>query len=262
MDLGIAGKHALILGASRGIGRGIANALAAEGVNLLLVSRNKERLQSVCDELQAEYSIQAIYIEQDLGENNASAEILGKIEKSQLQVDILVCVTGGPAPGSALNTSAEEFKKQFDSMLTPCIEITRKLVMSMVEKRWGRVITVTSSGVILPLGDLVISNTLRSGLVNWSKTLSNEIAPYGVTVNVLVPGKIETERLIEINQARAKKKAVSVAQVTAESQARIPMQRHGTVDEFASVAAFLASKPASYITGSCLRVDGGLVSCI
>ncbi len=262
MDLGIAGKTALVLGASRGIGRGIANSLAAEGVNLLLVARNLQRLDALSSELNSLHLVDVGYLQQDMGEPDAVAKILAEVEKLNIDIDILVCVTGGPAPGTALGTEAEVYRKQFDSMITPCIEITRKLVVPMMKREWGRVITITSSGVVQPLSDLVVSNTLRSGLVNWNKSLSNEVAKYGVTINTLIPGKIKTERLDEIDIARASRNNESLEQVVSKSQSSIPMQRYGTVEEFASAATFLASAPASYITGNCLRVDGGFISSI
>ena len=132
----------------------------------------------------------------------------------------------------------------------------------MVERKWGRIISIASSGVIQPIRELALSNTLRSEIVNWNKSLANEIAPWGVTVNTLIPGRIHTERVDEIDQIRADKAHRHVNDIISESCAAIPMNRYGTVKEIASTAVFLASRQAAYITGSCIRVDGGLISSV
>lgn len=262
MDLGISGKTALVMGASRGIGKGIAKALAAEGVNLLLLARNEHRLQALAAELNDTCKVHVDWIAMDLGSSDSLQQLKAFIQQRSLHIDIFVCITGGPLPGAALDTPIDTYKTQFDLMITPSIEMTRYLVQGMIDKGWGRVVTVTSSGVIEPIEHLVVSNTLRSGLVNWNKTLANEVAQFGVTVNILIPGKIKTERLDEIDQAKSQRSGMPVEQVVKNSQSAIPMNRYGTVEEFAAAASFLVSQQASYITGSCVRVDGGLVSSV
>lgn len=262
MELGICGKNALVTGASRGIGKGVAEALAAEGVNLLLVARSQDLLARNADEISARYDVDARHLAVDFGEQNAVDSVLQAAHHHFKRVDILINISGGPRTGSAMDIDAAEYRQQFDFMVSPFVDLTRHVALSMAENKWGRVISVASSGVIQPIRDLAISNVLRSGLVSWNRTLAHELAPYGVTVNTLIPGRIHTERVDEIDRGRAYKTGRNLNEIIAESRASIPMRRYGTVKEFSAMAAFLASEQAGYITGSCIRVDGGLVASV
>jgi len=177
-------------------------------------------------------------------------------------IDILVNITSGPPSGSLLAVDDKTWKKQFESMVLSVFHITNRLLPCMRQRKWGRILTSTSSGVLQPIPNLGISNALRASLVTWSKTLADEVAADGVTVNVIVPGRIHTKRVDMLDQANAKRRNKPVEDIVRESLASIPMGRYGRCDEYASVAAFLVSECASYITGSVVRVDGGYIKAI
>ena len=164
--------------------------------------------------------------------------------------------------GDVREIPAAEYERHFQGMVASLIDITRLVVADMAVRRWGRVVTVASSGVTQPIKGLAVSNTLRAGLVAWNKTLAAEVAGDGITVNTLIPGRIATGRLASIDRQRAAASGVSYQELVARSHAAIPAGRYGTVEEFAATAAFLCSEQAAYITGSCIRVDGGLVASI
>ncbi len=258
MDLGIKGKRALVLGASRGLGAGMARALAAEGCNLFLAARTAERLDERARELSREYGVTVENRPLDLGDLD-SVEACARAAGGSGGVDILINTTGGPPPSGALGVTPALWLQQFQSMVLGVIRLTDLLVPAMRERRWGRVVTVTSSGVIQPIPVLAVSNTLRASIVTFMKTLSTEVAADGVTVNVMAPGRIWTERTDEIDAANAKRSGASQEQVRRQSMATIPVGRYGTVEEFAAVACFLASAQASYVTGQVMRVDGGMI---
>jgi len=255
MDLGIAGKRALVLGASRGLGRAIATALAAEGAEVVLAARNRERLGEVAAALRGHAETV------DLGDPQ-SIERLAQAVLARGGVDILVNNTGGPPTGSILQVDAATWRNWYQAMAIGIFELTRQLLPPMRDKGWGRVVTVVSSGVEQPIPNLGQSNAVRASIVGWSKSLANEVAAAGITVNCVVPGRIHTERVDEIDAANAKRQGIDVAAVAAQSRATIPLGRYGKPEEFAAVVAFLASAPAAYVTGSLVRVDGGLIKSI
>lgn len=174
-------------------------------------------------------------------------------------VDIVINNTGGPPPASAVEASRADWLIQFEMMAANLFHLTGRLLPPMRARRWGRIITLTSSGVEQPIPRLAISNAVRSAIVGWSKTLADEVAADGVTVNVLLPGRIHTQRVDELDANAAKRSERSPADIAAASAASIPLGRYGRPDEFADVAVFLASERASYVTGSKIRVDGGAI---
>jgi 3-oxoacyl-[acyl-carrier protein] reductase len=261
MDLGIAGKRALVLGASRGLGRAIAAALAAEGAEVVLAARNRERLAEAAAAINVRQAKRARMEIVDLADE-ASVNTLAQRVLEAGGVDILVNNTGGPPTGSILQVDAAAWRNWYQAMGISIFELTRRLLPPMQAKGWGRVITVVSSGVEQPIPNLGQSNAVRASLVGWSKSLANEVAAAGITVNCVVPGRIHTERVEEIDAANAKRQGVDVATVAAQSRATIPLRRYGKPEEFAAVVTFLASVPAGYVTGSLVRVDGGLIKSI
>ena len=257
MDLGIAGKRALVLASSRGLGKGIAVALAREGAHVLLCGRSAETLKDNCAAINAEGPGRADWVQADLGDDNFVETLVAAVSEKFGGLDILVNNSGGPTPGSTEDMSEEKLLAYFQSMVLRLITLTNRLLPGMKEQRWGRILTVTSSGVIEPIPGLALSNTLRPALAGWSKTLASEVAEYGITSNMLLPGSIFTDRLKSLDAAAAERSGKSVEDVRAASERAIPARRYGTVEEFAATAAFLCSAPASYVTGSLVRCDGG-----
>ncbi|MDM9620020.1 SDR family oxidoreductase [Rhizobium sp. S96] len=257
MDLGIKGKRALILASSRGLGHGIAVALAHEGANVLLCGRSGETLEANCKAINAEGKGNADWIWADLSDENFTETVTAAVASKLGGVDILVNNTGGPTPGTTEDMTADRLETYFFSMVLRVITLTNALLPAMKAQGWGRILTVASSGVIEPIPSLALSNTLRPALAGWSKTLASEVGRYGITTNVLLPGSILTGRLDDLDGAAAKRTGKNMADIRASKEALIPVGRYGTVEEFAATAAFLCSQPASYITGSLIRCDGG-----
>ena len=257
MDFGISGKKAVVLASSRGLGAGIAEALAKEGAHVLLCGRTEDRLQANCKSINETTIGTADYVIADLGSADFVDTILKAIGEKLGHVDILVNNSGGPTPGTVSDMSPEKLTSFFQSMVLSVITLTNAVIPQMKENGWGRIVTVASGGVVEPIPNLALSNTLRSSLVGWNKTLSSEVAGSGITANMLLPGRIHTDRIEELDHANAERSGQSVQEVRKASLATIPAGRLGRVDEFASVAAFLCSRQASYVTGSMIRCDGG-----
>jgi 3-oxoacyl-[acyl-carrier protein] reductase len=255
MDLGIAGKRALVLGGNRGLGLGIAEALAAEGVTVAITGRDTARGR----EAAAALGVGAAFFPLDLLDTPGLKPFAARLGAEFGPIDILVNNTGGPEYGGASNRDPAEWSARFQDMVLSVITLTDALLPAMRARKWGRIMSVVSSGVLQPIPILGISNALRAAVVGWSKTLSAEVGADGVTVNILVPGRIDTERLRLTDEAAAANQGLAVDEVRRRSWATIPMGRYGTVEEFAAVAAFVASRQASYITGAMLRADGGIV---
>jgi len=198
----------------------------------------------------------------DLSELDSFSGHLDLVRERFGSVDILVNLTGGPPPTPAVGVEPELWSKHFRSMVLGVIHLTDLVLPEMRERGFGRVVTSTSSGVVAPIPNLGVSNSLRSALVGWAKTLSREVAADGVTVNLIVPGRIATKRIKQLDEARAEREGTDVASVAAASAASIPVGRYGEPAEYGAAVAFLASAQASYITGATLRVDGGLIPSI
>ncbi|GAB2499946.1 SDR family oxidoreductase [Nocardiopsis aegyptia] len=256
MDLGIAGRVALVTAASSGLGRAMAVALAAEGVNVAVTGRDEERLAATVAAC-AEHGVSALALAWDLADHGRAAEVAAHVARDLGPVDILVNNTGGPPPTPALGQDIGLWQDHYASMVLPVIALTDAVVPGMRERGWGRIITSTSSGAIAPIPNLGISNTLRASLHSWSKTLAREVAADGVTANVIVPGRVATPRTDSLDRARAEREGRTVAEVEADARATIPAGRYGRPEEYGAVAAFLSSRQAAYVTGTAVRVDGG-----
>ena len=261
MDLGIKGKIALVLGASSGLGRAIALELAREGADVAVAARSETALNDLVGEIQA-LGVRALPLVWDLSNLGLIDARIMAVEERLGPVDILVANTGGPPPTPAAGQDAALWTKQFEAMVLSVIKIADHVLPSMRDRGWGRIITSTSSGVVAPIANLAISNALRLSLVGWSKTLAREVAKDGVTCNVVVPGRIATDRTKFLNEKRAEREGRTPEQVEAASLGAIPAGRYGDPEEYAAVVAFLASARASYVTGSTVRVDGGQIASI
>jgi 3-oxoacyl-[acyl-carrier protein] reductase len=261
MDLGIKGKTALVLAGSRGLGQAMAVALAREGVQVAVTGRNTEALQQTVNMIE-EVGGKALALPWDLADLAAIDANVKAVEAKLGPIDILINNTGGPPPTTASGQDPELWQKNFNEMVLSLMKITDRVLPGMRERKWGRVITSTTSGAIVPIRNLAISNTLRAALLAWSKTLAAEVAAEGVTVNVIMPGRVATDRLRQLDEARAKRENISYEAVVSASLKTIPAGRYGDPKEYGDTAAFLASKNASYITGSVIRVDGGQVPSI
>jgi len=258
MDLGIKGKTALILSAGGGLGRAIAAGISREGATVAVTDIDELSLATTAAEIK-EAGGKVFSHPVDLADPAGLDDLMIRIDQGFGDVDILVNISGGPPPTSAVNVPPVSWTKYFQAMVLSIIHITDLVLPGMRAKRWGRIITSASSGVIAPIPNLCISNALRSALAGWSKTLAREVAPDGITVNLVLPGRISTRRTRQLDEARAEREGKSVEEIFKSSIASIPMQRYGEPEEYASVVAFLASSSASYITGTMVRVDGGMI---
>lgn len=261
MDLGIEGRSALVLAGGGGLGGAIASTLAKEGTAVVVADVNLEAATAVVDAINATGG-KAKAMQLDLGNVAGLHDKAAEANRFFGPIDILVNNTGGPPPGSASGQPIEDWKRFFDMMVLSVISLTDAFIPSMQERAWGRIITSTSSGVISPIPNLGMSNSLRIALVGWSKTLAREVGGNGITSNIVVPGRIATARTAFLDTQKANREGREAAHVTAESSASIPLKRYGTAEEYANVVTFLASMSASYINGSIVRVDGGLIPSI
>ncbi|PWC28077.1 SDR family oxidoreductase [Teichococcus aestuarii] len=261
MDLGLKDKVALVLGAGGGLGGAIARSLAAEGAKLALADVSAEGLARIAAEVKG-LGAEAITLEWDLADLAAIETNVARIEAELGPVQVLVNNTGGPPPTPAAGQDPALWAKHFNAMVLSVIALTDRVLPGMKAAGWGRVVTSTSSGVVAPIPNLGISNALRSTLLGWSKTLAREVGRDGITANIILPGRIATSRIRFLDEQKAKREGRDVAQVEAESTGSIPAGRYGEPQEYGDAVAFLASTRASYINGSVIRVDGGLIASI
>lgn len=259
MNLGLKGKRAFVMGGGRGLGRGIAEALASEGSDVAIVSRNQDTLQRAAEDISRDTGSKILQFAADLADWASIENAFRNAEHALGAVDILINNSGGPPPSGVSGVAPALWSQQFEMMVLSLMRLTDLAVPGMRKRKWGRILTIASSGVVQPIPTIGMSNTLRSALAGWSKTLANEVAQDGITVNVLLPGRIATDRLRQLDEIAAQKANTSVEETMRNSCAHIPIGRYGTVEEFGSVAAFLSSAQASYITGSMIRIDGGMV---
>jgi 3-oxoacyl-[acyl-carrier protein] reductase len=258
MDLQIEGKTAIVLGGSKGIGKGIAGALAGEGVSVAIVARDQDTIDRTVAEIKARHQ-SVIGFAADLADW-ASVERAVNAARQQLgPIDILVNNSGGPPPSGVSGVKPEVWEAQFHAMVLSLFGVTDMVLPDMRARKWGRILTVASTSVVEPIPAIGISNTLRSAIVGWAKTLSLEVGRDGITVNTLLPGVIATDRSLQLSKATAERQKISIDEATKRTAQAIPVGRLGTPEEFGAIAAFLASPHAAYITGSLIRIDGGLI---
>lgn len=259
MDLGLEGKTALVTAASQGIGRAIATELAREGARLVISSRDEESLVRTAGEISDETGAEVEHRACDLTVKAQIDALIVHATDRLGGIDILVNNTGGPPPGNFADLDDEDWDLAFRQILMSLIRCVRGVLPSMRERGGGRIVNVASSSIKQPIDNLLLSNTFRAGLLGLAKSLSLELAPDNILVNTLGPGRILTGRTESVDAGQAESQGVSVEEVREQFASRIPLGRYGTPEEFARVAAFLASPANSYVTGQAILVDGGMV---
>ncbi len=257
MNLGIKGKTALITASSKGIGKAVAESFAAEGCKVAICARSKDELLELSTDLMR-YGIDAVWSICDLNKPKEIESTVEAVHKQLGPIDILVNNCGGPPSGYFTEFSDKQWQNAVDQVLMSAVRFIRLVLPDMISNEWGRVINITSISVKQPVENLLLSNTLRSGVTGLAKTLSSEYAKYNITVNNVAPGYALTNRLYDLSVIRAKKENLSHEEILTAMAKETPANRLGSPEEIASAVLFLASKKASYITGVTLNVDGGL----
>ena len=260
MDLGLGGKVALVAAASKGLGRATAAAIAAEGASVILCARGAEALERARDEIASSVGRAKVHaIVADLSRSDDIARVASGAIAHFGRVDILVTNAGGPPAGRFDAHDWDAWQRAVDLTLRSAVELTRAVLPGMRGRRWGRILNVTSITVKQPVENLILSNSIRAAVTGFARTLANEEATHGITVNNILPGYTRTERVEQLAQTTSKAEGVTPAEVLARFEQQIPMRRLGEPEEFAALAAFLASERASYITGQSIAVDGGWI---
>jgi len=258
MNLGIAGKTALVCAASRGIGKAVALGLAKEGVNLIICARNEAGLRSTAHEIESSHSVKVLPIIADL---TKASEIKSLIEETIDHfgwIDILVTNSGGPSTGPSLKFSDHDWEYAMVLTLLSTVRMCREVIPIMQRQGWGRIVNMVSVAAKQPLDNMILSNSLRAGVIGLAKTLSQEVAHENILINSVCPGWILTDRLVSVVKKRAESQGKTYEAALADIAASIPMKRCGTAEEVANLVIFLASERASYITGTTIQIDGGM----
>ncbi len=258
MELGIEGKTVLVTASSKGIGRAVAESFAAEGCRVAICSRDKEELLKTAQEIKKKYSFEPIWSVCDLNKPKDIENTIENINRQLGKINILVNNCGGPEPGYFQDLTDDNWQNAFDQVLLSTVRFCNLVIPNMMLKEWGRIVNITSVAVKQPMDKLMLSNSLRNGVIGFAKTLSNEVAKYNITVNNVAPGYTLTNRIYDLAVNRSKQDRKSHEEVLIEMAREIPMNRLASPEEIASVVLFLASNKASYITGNTIQVDGGL----
>lgn len=259
MNLGLSGKVALVAGSSRGLGRACAQELAQEGCPVVLCSRNADEIASAASQLQNETGADSLGVPCDLTDPADVARLVRTAQDRFGRVDILVTNTGGPPAGAFESHSPETWRDAIAQNFESVLNLARGVLPGMKNRRWGRIVNVTSIAVKQPVEGLILSNSVRAAVTGFARTLANEVAELGITVNNVMPGYTRTERLVHLAEHNAKSRDTSVDEAYAQWEREIPMRRLGEPRELAALVAFLASERASYITGASIAVDGGWI---
>lgn len=258
MKIDLNGKNALVGGSSKGIGRAIAERLARSGANVTLMARSENLLKTIVAQLDTSQGQSHQYLVVDFSNYTLFASQMEEYFKSNT-VDILINNTQGPAAGGAIEKSIEDYQTAFDLLFKCAVYTTSLALKHMQSQQWGRIVNVASVSVREPLSYLALSNSLRAALVTWAKSLSIEIAANNITINNTLTGYFDTERIAQLNAEKAKKMNVPIEKVREAMEGQVPMQRIGQPEEYANLVCFLASEQASYITGTNIPIDGGLL---
>ena len=256
MDLGIAGKKALVCASSKGLGKGCALALAEAGVDLVLNARGSKALNETAEAIRSRFNVRVEAVVADITTPEGQEEVLTRAGA----VDILVNNAGGPPPGMWSDWGRDDFMAALNAnMLTP-IALMSRLLPTMIEKGWGRVVNITSQSVKAPIAVLGLSNSARAGLTGYVAGTARQVAPFGVTINNLLPGVHDTDRIMSIDTQVSQSQGIPLEQVAKERSASIPAGRYGTIKEFGATCAFICSQHASFMVGQNILLDGGSVN--
>jgi len=262
MDLGLRGKTAIVCASSKGLGKAVALGLAEEGVNLTICARGKEALEKTANEIRDRFGVNVLSVQADVSNPEDVKKVVSLTVSTYSTVHILVNNAGGPPVGSFLEIPPHEWQRAVELNLFSTVNFTREVLPYMRKQKWGRIINITSIAVKQPLDGLILSNTARAGVIGFAKTVSNEFARENILVNNVCPGRILTDRIIELASERARRYNKSLDEVIRAMEEDIPAGRIGTPEELANLVVFLASERASYITGTTIQVDGGLVKAV
>jgi len=259
MDLGLKNKVALVAASSQGLGRAVAEELAAEGASLVLCARDSRTLAETAASIAEKTNAHVLAVPADVTRAEDIKRVVEGGNERFGRIDILVTNAGGPPAGRFEQLTHQQWEDAIRLTLLSAVELTRQVLPGMKERRWGRIINITSIAVKQPVENLLLSNSLRAGLTGFARTLANEVAPDGITVNNVLPGYTRTERLDELAEMMAEKQGISPHEFRGKWEKEIPMGRLGEPREFAALVTFLASERASYVTGTSVQVDGGWI---
>jgi 3-oxoacyl-[acyl-carrier protein] reductase len=259
MDLGIRGRVALVCGASSGLGKAVATALAREGVKVAICARTAEKLERAAEEIRKATSSEVFPVAGDVSKPTEVKTVVSKTADHFGKLEILVCNAGGPPFGHFIDQPEDAWLKAVELNLLSTVHLCREAVPHMKKAGWGRIINITSFAAKQPHEGLILSNTARAGVLGFAKSLANELASSGILVNTVCPGAFETERHISLTQKRAAAEGISVEEANKRRAREIPVGRFGKPEEFGDLVAFLASERAGYITGTAIQIDGGVV---
>lgn len=257
MDMGLRGRVAAVAAASSGLGRAVAQGLAEEGAHVALCSRNEARVRAAAEEIESATGVETLAVVADVSREADARRFVREAAERWGRLDVLVTNSGGPPPGLFEELGDEKWQAAFELNLLSSVRMIREALPYMREARWGRIINITSSSVKAPVTNLLLSNSIRTGVIGMAKTISFEVAGDNILVNNICPGRIDTERVRSLDADRAQRTGRSVEEAKQENVAQIPLGRYGEPRELANLAVFLASEAASYITGTTIQVDGG-----
>lgn len=258
MNINLTGKTALVGGSSGGIGKAVALQLAESGASVTLMSHSEDKLKDIVAELPTHLGQTHHYLVVDFSDFEGYKTIIGNYFESN-SVDILVNNTQGPNAGNTLEKQVPDYQKAFDLLFKTVVFTTELALKHMIKNKWGRIINAASVSVKEPLSYLALSNTIRAAVVTWAKSLAGDVGEYNITVNSILTGYFDTDRIQQLNAKKAEQQGISQADVRSDMEAKVPVKRIGDPKEFGYLAAFLASEQAAFITGTQIPIDGGLL---